>query len=151
MMRDLVQHDAADVLLQQRRIVPVQPFERAAVDRDLVGEHAAVARASARQRHTLVQAEQRPALGGLLLDDDLDVRHLGAKLAGQRVERLAHGAFETVVRLDVVHLPRVRGRPLAAAGGRQDCAGDGSPEPAGALFFLAVAVSTRFLPAPLAS
>jgi hypothetical protein len=45
-MRDLVQDDASHLTAKQLRVVPVEPHERAAIDRDLVRQHRAVVTAA---------------------------------------------------------------------------------------------------------
>jgi hypothetical protein len=94
MVRDLVQHDVPDLAAQQLRVVSVEPFERATIDRDLVRKCAGVVAAPSRERHALVEPEQRPAGRRLVFDDDLDVRDPAAKLVRKRVERVLDDQLE---------------------------------------------------------
>jgi hypothetical protein len=57
MMRDLVENDALDLAVQALRVLAIEAFERATVDRDLVRRNAAVVTAAARERHTLIETE----------------------------------------------------------------------------------------------
>src|SRR5947207_7314164 len=75
-VRNLVQHDPPHLPAQRLRVLTKMALERAAIDRDLVREHAAVEAPAPRQRDALVEPEQRLAARRLFLDDDLDVRHL---------------------------------------------------------------------------
>jgi hypothetical protein len=93
-VRDLVQHDVSDVAAQQLGIVSVEALERAAVDRDLVGQRAGVVDPAPRQRDALVEPEQRLPRRRLVLDDDLDVGDLFAQIGRQRVERVLDQALE---------------------------------------------------------
>jgi hypothetical protein len=94
MVRDLVEYDVSDVAAQQLGIVPVQAFERAAVDRDLVGQRARVIDPAPRERDALVEAEQRLPRRRLVLDDDLDIGDLLAEVGRQRAERVVDQARE---------------------------------------------------------
>src|SRR6266702_527133 len=85
---DLVQHDVPYPFAQQLGIVSVEPFERAAVNRDLVRERPAVADAAPRERHALIEAEERPAPRWFVVYDDLDV---GDPIAQRRRERIKCG------------------------------------------------------------
>jgi hypothetical protein len=100
-VRDLVQHDVPDLRAQLVRVGAVQPLERPAKDRDLVGQRTGVTARTAGQRYALVQAEQRLAVRRLVLEDDRHVRHRAAELGRQRVER-GKSLF-----LEVDHLPSV--------------------------------------------
>src|SRR5713226_2963490 len=105
-VRDLVQHDMPDLPAEQLSVVSVETFERAAVDRDLVRERAAVVAAPAGKRHTLVEAEQRLPRRRLVFDHDLDVRDPVAKLGWQRAERVLDQPLEVgrrVLRIAVLH------------------------------------------------
>jgi DDE superfamily endonuclease len=82
-MRDLVQHDAPDLPLEQRRIVSVESLERTPVNGDPVRERARVIAAASSQRNTLVEAEESLAGWRVLFDDDVDVRHLLAEVGWQ--------------------------------------------------------------------
>jgi hypothetical protein len=95
-MRELVQHDAANLAPQAVGIRAVEAYERVAVDRDLVRQDAAVVTAAPRERNALVQAEQRLSGGRLLLDDDVDVRDLSPQLRRKRVERILDELVERV-------------------------------------------------------
>ena len=53
-----------------------------------------------RQRHALVEPEQRAAPGRLVLDDDLDVGDLFAELGGQRVDCVVDELLERFARVD---------------------------------------------------
>src|SRR3954451_13536154 len=70
-VRDLVQHDPPHLAPQDLRVTAGEPLERTAVDRDLVGERAGVVGAAPRQRHALVEPEQRPSGRRLVLDYQL--------------------------------------------------------------------------------
>ena len=61
--------------------------DRPAEDADLVRKHSAVRAAPSRQRYTAVQAEQRPPVGRLVLDDDLNVAHRRTRSAGKKLAR----------------------------------------------------------------
>ncbi len=97
MVGDLVQHDSLDLLLQQRPVVPVQPLERAAEDRDLVGQSRAVVDASARQGDPLVETEEPAPRRRLLFHDELEVGDLTAQAGWQRVEGRCDHRLEFVV------------------------------------------------------
>jgi hypothetical protein len=86
MVCDLVQHDVSDLLAKKFLVLSVKPFQRPTVDGDLVREHAAVVDASARERNTLVEAEQRLPFRWLVFDRDLDVRDPLTKIRRERVE-----------------------------------------------------------------
>src|SRR5487761_107098 len=90
----LVPDDVAHLAAQQLCVGSVQALERAAVDRDLVRQRALVAARAPRQRHSLVQAEERHTGGWFLLHDDGHVRHRVAELAREIVERIAHRLLE---------------------------------------------------------
>jgi hypothetical protein len=93
-MRDFVQHDAPDRVLQALRVASVQALQRSAEDRDLVGQRAGVEGTAVRERHTLVEAQEGHARRRLLLDDDLHVGHEPAELWRQRVERVTDNLVE---------------------------------------------------------
>jgi multiple sugar transport system ATP-binding protein len=99
-VRDLVQHDAPHLGAEQVVAPAVEALERAAEDRDLVRQRAGVVGAAARQRDALVEAEQRAPSRRLVVDHDLDVRHLPPQLGRQRVERLARVLLEPFVGVD---------------------------------------------------
>ena len=99
MVRDLVEHDAADLLAQPVAVGAVEADERIAVDRDLVGRDARVLAASLRQRHALVEPEERRAGCRLVLDDNRDVRHRLEQLGRQAVDRI----LDSLLEIDVVH------------------------------------------------
>ena len=63
-VRDLVQHDAADLPLQQLGVVAVEPLERPAVDRDLVRRRTGVLARAGGERDPFVEPEQRLPAGG---------------------------------------------------------------------------------------
>jgi len=95
-VRELVQDDPAYLAPQPFGIEAAETQERPAVDRDLVRQHRAVLAAAPRERDALIEAEQRPARGRLVLDDDLDVGDLPAELARKRVERVLDELVERV-------------------------------------------------------
>src|SRR5271154_4856607 len=68
-----------------------------AEDADLVGKHSAVRGAPLRQRYTAVQAEQRPPVGRLVLDDDLNVAHRRTEIGRQGAQRVVNRLFERIV------------------------------------------------------
>src|SRR5689334_10796520 len=56
---DLVQDDAPNLALEDRLVPAREALQRASEDRDLVRQRARVVAAARRQRHALVQPEQR--------------------------------------------------------------------------------------------
>jgi len=82
-MRDLVEHDMSDLAAQTIGVAGSEPRDWPAEDADLVGKDPAVRAAPSRQRYAVVQAEQRPPGGRLVLDDDLDVAHGRAEIGRQ--------------------------------------------------------------------
>ncbi len=59
------------------------------------------------QRHTLVQAEQRPPVGRFVLDDDRNVADRRTEIGGQGAQRLVNRLFERIVETRVptrIHL-----------------------------------------------
>src|SRR4051812_16131502 len=111
MVRDLVEDDPLDLAREQLGVVPVEPLERPAVDRDLVGQRAGVVGAAAGERDALVEAEERVASGGLIFDDELDVGHLLAQVVRQRVDRALGQLLELVDEVGFHQRPsRVRRR-----------------------------------------
>ena len=97
MVCDLVQDDVPNPLAKAVGVCPVEPFEGAAEDGDLVGKRAGVA-ASSSQRHALVEAEERRAARWLVLDHDRDVRHGASQVGRQRIESVLDGLLEIDVR-----------------------------------------------------
>ena len=63
-MGDLVEDNSSDLAAEPLGVVPVQTHERAAVDRDLVGQNAAVVAAASGERNTT--GRSRGALRRLL-------------------------------------------------------------------------------------
>src|SRR5439155_5941846 len=62
------------------------PFERAAVDRDLVRQHPAVVAAASGERHALIETEKPLARRWLVFYHDVHVRHARTQIRWQRVE-----------------------------------------------------------------
>ena len=103
-VRDLMHDDVADGRDERLGISRETAFERAAEDRDLVRRHGGIPARAARQRHALVEAEEREAGRRLVVDDDGDIRHRSSQVVRQRLERSLHGQFEGL---------RRRGREVA--------------------------------------
>jgi hypothetical protein len=70
---DLVQHYVADLSPEKVRIGAGEPFDRPAVDADLVRKGSGIAVSSSGQRDAVVPTEQRLSWWRFVLDDDLDV------------------------------------------------------------------------------
>src|ERR1700731_2265024 len=96
-MRDLVQHDVSDLAAQTIGVAGSESRGRPAEDADLVGKHSAVRAAPSRQRYAAVQAEQRLPVGGLVLDDDLDVAHRRTEVGRQGAQRVGNRLFERII------------------------------------------------------
>src|SRR2546430_13848311 len=96
-MRDLVHHGVADDRgLPARR--DGHPLDRSAEDANSIGK-VWLLRAARRQRHTLVQTEERAASGNslgrrLVLYHDLKISNALAELRGQLVQSIAQEARE---------------------------------------------------------
>src|SRR6201987_3322780 len=95
-MRDLVEHDVSDLAAQTIGVAGSESRDRPAEDADLVGKHSAVRAAPSRQRYTVVQAEQRPPAGRLVLDDDLNVAHRRTEIGRQGAQRVINRLFERI-------------------------------------------------------
>jgi hypothetical protein len=96
-MRDLVEHDVSNLAAYTIGVAGSESRDRPAEDADLVGKHSAVRAAPSRQRYTAVQAEQRPPVGRLVLDDDLNVAHRRTEIGWQGVQRVVNRLFERIV------------------------------------------------------
>src|ERR671931_1488634 len=101
MVGELVEDDSPDLAAQQLRVVPVEPHERAAVDRDLVREDAAVVAAPGREGNALVEAEQALPARRFLFDHDAHVRDARAQLGWEGVERVLHEFVEPIQHADI--------------------------------------------------
>ena len=101
MVGELVEDDSPHLAAQQLRVVPVEPYERAAVDRDLVREDAAVVAAPGREGNALVEAEQTLPVWRFLFDHDAHVRDARAQLGWEGVERVLHEFFDPVQDADI--------------------------------------------------
>jgi hypothetical protein len=95
MVGDFVQNDALDLRDEPVWVVAVESNERPTVDRDLVREDVPVEGATPCQGHALVETEQALAGCRLVFDDDRDVRHQGAQILGQRIERIVDELLES--------------------------------------------------------
>src|ERR1700722_6592866 len=96
-MRDLVDRDVSDLAAQTIGVAGSESRDRPAEDADLVGKHTAVRAAPSRQRYTAVQAEQRPPVWRLVLDDDLNVAHRRTEIGRQGAQRVVDRLFERIV------------------------------------------------------
>jgi len=63
----------------------------------LPGTHCAVGAAASRQRYAAVQPEQRLPIGGLVLDDDLDVAHRRTQIGRQGAQRVVNRLVERII------------------------------------------------------
>src|ERR1700704_812884 len=93
-MCDLVQHDVPDLAPQHLRVPSIKPFQRTAVDRDLVRHRTGVAAPPPRERHALIQAKKRLTIWRLGLQHDLDVGDTVAQLAWERIKPVLNGLLE---------------------------------------------------------
>src|ERR1700761_2220811 len=96
-MRDLVEHDVSNLAAYTNGVAGSESRDRPAEDADLVGKHSAVRAAPSRQRYTAVQAEQRPPVGRLVFDDDLNVAHRRTEIGRQGAQRVVNRLVERIV------------------------------------------------------
>ena len=92
MVCDLVPHRVPHHLGELRRCAG-PPFERPAIDRDLVREYPGVPAAAIRQRHAAVVTEETVVTRGVL-DHDLDVGKLRTEPVRKRLNRISDKALE---------------------------------------------------------
>src|SRR5436190_20981926 len=97
-----MEDDAPHLSAKQVGVVPVETYEGAAVERDLVGKRATVLAAASGERYALVETEQRLPWGRFLFDHDLDVRHVSAQIRRQRVDRVLCVVLEPLCRIEVI-------------------------------------------------
>jgi hypothetical protein len=119
-MRDLVEHNVSDLLAQTIGVAGSESRYRPAEDADLVGKHSAVRAAPSRQRYTAVQAEQRPPVGRLVLDDDLNVAHRRTEIGRQGAQRVVNRLFERIVETRLRTRIHLRNDARIGAGRGQD-------------------------------
>src|SRR6476469_3652848 len=90
-------------LLDHVLLVVADVEDRLAIDGDPVRQHAAVVGRALRQRHAVVEPEQRGVLGVAVLDQDHDVLHGGHELARDEVEGVADQLLEPLARHGEAH------------------------------------------------
>ena len=121
-MRDLVYHGVADDLgLPAGR--DGHPLDRSAEDADSIGK-VWLLRAARRERHTLIQTEERAPFRNslarrLVLYHDLQIPNALAELRGQLIQSVAHEAREArTPQIGHVRTLRSRGAGRSHAGER---------------------------------
>ena len=94
MVRDLVHDDVADTLAEPTAVGAVHALDRVPEDGDLVRQRACVGRRPPRERHPLVEAENRLPRRRLLVDDDPHVGHEAGERLRHRRDRVLDQALE---------------------------------------------------------
>jgi hypothetical protein len=97
-----MENNAPHLSVKQVGVVPVEAYERAAVEGDLVGERAPVLAAASGERYALVEPEQRPPRWRFVFDHDLDVRQVFAQIRRERVDCVLCVLLEPLGRVAVI-------------------------------------------------